>query len=448
MMKKTALLIMIVFLLCPVIPSHALEAGLKIEVNGTALQMETNPYIQDGTTMVPFRPLFEKLGLTITWDEDENKVIGTRYGLKIELQIGNSVAMVNDKPQQLDVPARLIKGVTMVPVRFVSEAAGNQVIWDGATQSVSINGPVFIKATPNIGNGALELIETPKSPLIAGSIFEIEENMYMVWGEADTDSKTFKFHLFTASAEQRIVQGKIFLEIPFYDDEYTNKRPPIIIDQNKIIYSDHKGLHQVTYSKEGEIQSKTYLITQEDTNRNIKNVLYQVYSGSRRGVLWGTKNDKNIIFYDALDKPVPVKDTIISQIFLDNKLNGKPLVLDDTYTWLIFQSNPFNPAVISQININTGKLGITITDSPAGEKLTGGQLCYYDNKLYLFYLIRNEGSTMLHLAILDPVTMAVKGDYRNLLPEVALASIVQDEMHFWSFPESTGQMNLSVFTLP
>ncbi|MGQ9532394.1 MAG: ABC transporter substrate-binding protein, partial [Desulfotomaculales bacterium] len=56
----------------------------------------------------------------------------------VRLTIGSNVAYVNDRPVTLDVPARIVRGRTLVPLRFVSEALGAQVAWDAAARLVSV----------------------------------------------------------------------------------------------------------------------------------------------------------------------------------------------------------------------------------------------------------------------------------------------------------------------
>lgn len=61
--------------------------------------------------------------------------------LKIELSIGKNVMLVNGREQPIDVPAQIIEGRTMVPLRFVAEALGCEVDWepkDGKTENVII----------------------------------------------------------------------------------------------------------------------------------------------------------------------------------------------------------------------------------------------------------------------------------------------------------------------
>jgi len=58
---------------------------------------------------------------------------------RIELWIGKTTAKVNGKDVKLDASPLLVPpGVTMVPVRFVSEAEGWRVAWDGIEQKVTL----------------------------------------------------------------------------------------------------------------------------------------------------------------------------------------------------------------------------------------------------------------------------------------------------------------------
>ncbi|MBD0378938.1 copper amine oxidase N-terminal domain-containing protein [Paenibacillus sedimenti] len=90
--------------------------------------------VKDGRTLVPFRKLFETLGFTVKWVEEGSvrKAIGTKNGLSIELTINSTNGIVNCKAVALDVPAQIIDGHTMVPLRFVSESSGNHVAFSSS----------------------------------------------------------------------------------------------------------------------------------------------------------------------------------------------------------------------------------------------------------------------------------------------------------------------------
>ena len=59
--------------------------------------------------------------------------------VSIQLKIGESVAFVNGKSMAMDAPSFINQGRTMVPIRFISESFGSQVVWNDRDQSVIIS---------------------------------------------------------------------------------------------------------------------------------------------------------------------------------------------------------------------------------------------------------------------------------------------------------------------
>ena len=66
------------------------------------------------------------------------RVTGESDKVLITMQIGNKMAYVNGVPVSLDVPPQIIKGRTLVPIRFVSENLGAEVGWESNTKTVTI----------------------------------------------------------------------------------------------------------------------------------------------------------------------------------------------------------------------------------------------------------------------------------------------------------------------
>lgn len=99
----------------------------------------TTPLILNGRTILPIRAVIEALGGTVDWIGAEQKVTVTLKDKKVELWIGNKTIRVNGVSKTMDVVPQIIKGRTMLPVRFVAENLGAGVQWDGTTQEAYIN---------------------------------------------------------------------------------------------------------------------------------------------------------------------------------------------------------------------------------------------------------------------------------------------------------------------
>lgn len=107
-------------------------------VNGQTFTLEAAPVISSGRTMVPLRFVGESFGAEFTY-EPLTKTIDITFGSdKITMQIGNKTASVNGTLVALDVAPYIVNGRTLVPIRFISEAFGAEVVWDGTTKTVTI----------------------------------------------------------------------------------------------------------------------------------------------------------------------------------------------------------------------------------------------------------------------------------------------------------------------
>ncbi|MDQ0087493.1 hypothetical protein J2T12_000887 [Paenibacillus anaericanus] len=99
------------------------------------------PYVENGTTMVPLRFVSEKLGAEMSWN-NQTKAIGIQSGERnIVLTVGSTSATVNGEEVSIGTKVVQSNGVTMVPLRFVSELLSAEVKWDGETGTAFINTP-------------------------------------------------------------------------------------------------------------------------------------------------------------------------------------------------------------------------------------------------------------------------------------------------------------------
>ncbi|WP_458413265.1 stalk domain-containing protein [Schinkia sp. CFF1] len=118
--------------------ASAANNDIKIKINNELQVYDQNPLIIDGSTMVPMRGIFEKLGANVTWNKAEQIIDAERGSLNIRLAIGWDGAYIGQEEVKLDTAPQMINGRTLVPLRFVSEALGADVEWNGAAKTVSI----------------------------------------------------------------------------------------------------------------------------------------------------------------------------------------------------------------------------------------------------------------------------------------------------------------------
>lgn len=109
-----------------------------VRLDGQPLATAVPPIVRNGTTLVPMRDIFEALGATVVWDAGTQEINAQKDDKRIWLQIGNRTARVDRNQQWLSYAPMLYNGSTLVPLRFVSEALGAQVHWNGQRRVVRI----------------------------------------------------------------------------------------------------------------------------------------------------------------------------------------------------------------------------------------------------------------------------------------------------------------------
>lgn len=140
-MKKrlfTPILTVSMILSCSAV--SAADNEVKVYLDGTQLQFEQPPVIQDGRTLVPMRAIFEALGADVDWQGETQYIVATSSskGQMIEMHINNNIITHNGVDMTLDVAPQLINGYTMIPLRVVSECMDANVEWDGNTRTVYV----------------------------------------------------------------------------------------------------------------------------------------------------------------------------------------------------------------------------------------------------------------------------------------------------------------------
>jgi len=110
---------------------------ISVYLENEKILFDEKPVIENNRTLVPLRSIFEALGAVVGWNN--NIVSAKKNNTFISIEIGSNKMRVNDKIVELDVIAKIKNGRTYVPLRAISEAFNNKVLWDGANKIITIN---------------------------------------------------------------------------------------------------------------------------------------------------------------------------------------------------------------------------------------------------------------------------------------------------------------------
>ena len=124
-------------------PAQKTEVKLTIGsttayVNGEAKTLDVAPVIENSRTLMPLRFIAEAMGATVEWDGATSTATLTEGETKVVITLGSTTAYVNGTAKTLDAPAESRNGRTLLPVRFIAESFGAEVAWDGATSTATL----------------------------------------------------------------------------------------------------------------------------------------------------------------------------------------------------------------------------------------------------------------------------------------------------------------------
>lgn len=106
------------------------DKQIQVLLDAELVTFDVSPFMKNGSVVVPFRTLFEQFGLTVTWNKDEQTIIGEKEGTLIKMQVGLPSAEVNGKTISFAVAPTIVSGNTFVPLRFIAESLNAKVDWE------------------------------------------------------------------------------------------------------------------------------------------------------------------------------------------------------------------------------------------------------------------------------------------------------------------------------
>jgi hypothetical protein len=132
-----------------VAPAAAQPQTVTVVVNGQQIGFDQPPIERSGRVFVPLRGVFERLGASVVYDNGVINASGD--GHSVSLRIGSTLAIVDGGQQQLDVAPFLVGSRTLVPLRFISQALGAAVDYNGNQNLVNITLASAPGPTPTTG---------------------------------------------------------------------------------------------------------------------------------------------------------------------------------------------------------------------------------------------------------------------------------------------------------
>lgn len=118
--------------ICPLFEKSNIS-GIQMFIEGMQIDFSkydnVYPVKVSGRVLVPLRAVGENLGAEVEWKAKEKLITLKLDNKVVEITVDSKTAKVNGNKTTLDVPAKLVDGRTLVPIRFISESFSKTVEW-------------------------------------------------------------------------------------------------------------------------------------------------------------------------------------------------------------------------------------------------------------------------------------------------------------------------------
>jgi 3-phosphoshikimate 1-carboxyvinyltransferase len=133
--KKILLLLFFVFFSATAVFANEINVTIDGE---PVIFSDQRPVIVNGRTLVPLRGVFEMLGFDVAWEQETQTASFQQEERRVTILIGRNYLFTDVGVFAVEVPAQIINGRTMLPLRAALETIGYNVGWNSAASTVVV----------------------------------------------------------------------------------------------------------------------------------------------------------------------------------------------------------------------------------------------------------------------------------------------------------------------
>ena len=296
-MKKRIFALVISMALMP-IPFVNAHEEIDVYYDGERIEFDAAPEILNDRTFVPIRAIAEALGTDVAWDGETETVTLAKSDVVTYLVIGTkhikTKAKGHESTGDIDAAPYIKNKRTMVPLRFISETFGMDVIWDGDTRSVYITTPTGTPEPTAAPKQTAEPTQTPAdqttekpepaetenpyAKMYEGTEYEFVRNLDKLTFDFEQDESKYRSGKHWGKGTDADGNGVMYIvrdvnkkdvksEVEFLLDKYTDYNKEEFIDISFDLYVP-TSFGYTTVSLVGPIKQENTLFTLENKVRS------------------------------------------------------------------------------------------------------------------------------------------------------------------------------------
>ena len=118
------------------------EVPVTVVKNGETVVCDVESFQGETEIMIPLRAVFEAMDSHIRWESELRTIMIARQKndelLILALQIGSDKAFINSDSVTMSTPAIISQNRTFIPLSFVTDNFGGELIWDETAKTLTI----------------------------------------------------------------------------------------------------------------------------------------------------------------------------------------------------------------------------------------------------------------------------------------------------------------------
>ncbi len=142
------------------------DSKIKLFADDKKIESDVAPFISNDRTLVPVRCIFEAFNAEVDWVDATKQVIIKSAENKMILSVNSKRAYFNDAIVTLDTAPVIVNDRTFVPIRFISEKLGYDVVWEDSTKSVKIYSPKMEETEKKMTITSVNAVKNSKSTTV------------------------------------------------------------------------------------------------------------------------------------------------------------------------------------------------------------------------------------------------------------------------------------------
>ncbi|WP_240420270.1 copper amine oxidase N-terminal domain-containing protein [Paenibacillus periandrae] len=401
------------------------DSEITVKYQGIPIVFEEAPIMDIGSVLVPFRGIFETLGLKVGWEPNSKRVTGTNEFVKIVMTIGKKSVLVNNVQSELESEPKIINGVTMIPLRFVSESTGKKVSWDPATETVLISNQMEVMPTKNnFGDDSYYPSNlSNKSGRVNPYMYEKDGYFYLLWTENSQVGSFLNVYYSIADLNT----GKwIYQNQQFKNIKKDNPYFQYFFYDESLYWRSADGILKSSFERGKTVTQEVY-VARKSAPKEKEFIAVARFDG-KLGLISGVKDSYFLYTEEVPNGLFQISD--LNNILLGYSSNVHLSIDQSSKKLRIFSNN-----TIKTLNYESGDIFYE-NGKDKIEKLKGSsytQPFYYSGKLY--YLFQEGQDSRIKLG-----TITEKGLNEMVgLVDIKLSSALSDykltvnenELHLW-----------------